>query len=120
MKKWRQYIYGMAFEFFTDHKCLIYLFVQKELNFRQRRSVEFLRDYDYMINFHPGKANVVADTLSRKVQVTGLMIKELHLLEEISVWNPCLKQRKVIFENIVVRSTLLDHIKEAQEKNLEV
>ena len=46
--------------------------------------MEFLEDYDCTINYHPGKANVVADALSRKVQVAGLMIKELHLLEEIS------------------------------------
>ena len=48
------------------------------------------------------------------------MIKELHLLEEVSCWNPRLEPRKVILGNIVVKSTLLEHIKEAQEKNFEV
>ena len=63
---------------------------------------------------------MVADALSHKVRMAGLMIKTLHLLEEISVWNPRLEQRKVIFGNIVMRSTLLDHIKEAQKKDLKV
>ena len=48
------------------------------------------------------------------------MIKELHLLEEISVWNPRLEPRKVILGNIVMKSTLLERIKEAQEKDAEV
>ena len=79
-----------------------------------------MEDYDCTINYHPGKANVVADALSRQVQVAGLMIKELHLLEEVSCWNPRFEPRKVILGNIAVKSTLLVHIKEAQEKDFEV
>ena len=63
---------------------------------------------------------MVADALRRQVQVAGLMIKKLHLLEEVSIWSPYLKPTKVILENIVVKSVLLDHIKEAQEKDHEV
>ena len=62
---------------------------------------------------------MVADILSRQVQVAGLMIKELHLLEKISIWNPRLEPRKVILENIVVKSTLLDRINVAQGKDSE-
>ena len=51
---------------FSDHKSLKYLFDQKELNMRQRRWLELLKDYDFGLNYHPGKANVVADALSRK------------------------------------------------------
>ena len=51
---------------FTDHKSLQYIFEQKELNLRQRRWLELLKDYDINILYHPGKANVVADALSRK------------------------------------------------------
>ena len=75
--------------------------------------MKFLKDYDCTINYHPEKSNVMADDLSRQVQVVGLMIKELHLLEEDSNWNPCLESRKVILGNIIVTSTLLDCIKEA-------
>ena len=50
----------------TDHKSLKYIFTQKELNMRQRRWLELIKDYDLDIVYHPGKANVVADALSRK------------------------------------------------------
>ncbi|XP_071928113.1 uncharacterized protein [Coffea arabica] len=114
LKKWRHYLYGVTFEVYTDHKSLKYLFSQKELNLRQRQWVEFLEDYDCTINYHPGKANVVADALSRQVQVAGLMVKEWNLLEEVSEWNPRLDRQRVIFYNITVRSDLLDRIIEAQ------
>ena len=60
-----------------------YLFTQKELNLRQRRWVEFLQDYDCTVNYHSGKANIVADALSRKVKIARLMVKEMDLLEDI-------------------------------------
>ncbi|XP_042388084.1 uncharacterized protein LOC121980194 [Zingiber officinale] len=66
LKIWRHYLYGITFEIFTDHKSLKYLFTQKELNLRQRRWMEFLKDYACTINYHPRKDNVVADALSRK------------------------------------------------------
>ncbi|CAN6477121.1 unnamed protein product [Victoria cruziana] len=66
LKIWRHYLYGTRFDVFTDHKSLTYLFLQKEWNLRQRRWVEFLLDYDFQMRYHPGKANVVADALSRK------------------------------------------------------
>ena len=66
LKVWRHYFYGATCQIFTDHKSLKYLFTQKELNLRQRRWMELLKDYDCTIDYHPGKANVVADALSRK------------------------------------------------------
>ena len=66
LKIWRHYLYGEQCEIFTDHKSLKYLFTQKELNMRQRRWLELLKNYDLTISYHPGKANVVADALSRK------------------------------------------------------
>ncbi|XP_071912345.1 uncharacterized protein [Coffea arabica] len=89
----------------------------KELNLRQRRWVEFLENYDCTINYHPDKANVVADALSRKVQIAGLMVKEWNLLEEMSEWNPRLDRQRVILCNITVRSDLLDRIKKAQKND---
>ena len=66
LKIWRHYLYGEKCEIYTDHKSLKYIFTQKELNMRQRRWLELIKDYDCTINYHPGKANVVADALSRK------------------------------------------------------
>ncbi|WMV19739.1 hypothetical protein MTR67_013124, partial [Solanum verrucosum] len=65
LKIWRHYLYGEKCHIFTDHKSLKYLGTQKELNLRQRRWLELIKDYDCTIDYHPGKANVVADALSR-------------------------------------------------------
>ena len=59
-------MYGVQFELFTDHKSLRYLFSQKDLNQRQSRWLEFIKDYEFALQYHPGKANVVADALIRK------------------------------------------------------
>ncbi|GJR86642.1 reverse transcriptase domain-containing protein [Tanacetum coccineum] len=66
LRLWRHYLYGTKCTVFTDHKSLQYILDQKELNMRQRRWIELLSDYDCEIRYHPGKANVVADALSRK------------------------------------------------------
>ncbi|GJS89154.1 putative reverse transcriptase domain-containing protein [Tanacetum coccineum] len=66
LKTWRHYLYGTKSVIYTDHKSLQYLFEQKELNMRQRRWIELLSDYECEIKYHPIKANVVADALSRK------------------------------------------------------
>ena len=66
LKIWRHYSYGVTCEIFTDHKSLKYIFQQRILNLRQRRWMKLLKDYDCSILYHPGKANVVVDELSRK------------------------------------------------------
>ncbi|GJR78703.1 putative reverse transcriptase domain-containing protein [Tanacetum coccineum] len=66
LKIWRHYLYGTKYIVFTDHKSLQHILDQKELNMRQRRWLELLADYDCEIRYHPKKANVVADALSRK------------------------------------------------------
>ncbi|GJS51339.1 reverse transcriptase domain-containing protein [Tanacetum coccineum] len=66
LKIWRHYLYGTKSVIYTDHKSLQHIFSQKELNMRQRRWIELFSDYDCEIRYHPGKANVVADALSRK------------------------------------------------------
>ena len=66
LKIWRHYLYGETCQIFTDHKSLKYLFTQKELNLRQRRWLELIKDYNCTIEHHSGRANVVADALSRK------------------------------------------------------
>ncbi|GJZ53449.1 putative reverse transcriptase domain-containing protein [Tanacetum coccineum] len=72
LKIWRHYLYGTKCIVFTDHKSLQHILRQKELNMRQRRWLELLADYDCEICYHPGKANVVADALSRKKQIKPL------------------------------------------------
>ena len=69
LKIWRHYLYGERCEIFIDHKSLKYFFTQEELNMRQRRWLELVKDYDCSIYYHPGKANVVADALSKSLQV---------------------------------------------------
>ena len=66
LKIWRHYLYGVPSRIFTGHKSLQYIFTQKELNLRKRRWLELIKDYDCTIEYHPGKANVVADALSRR------------------------------------------------------
>jgi hypothetical protein len=61
---WRHYLMGKRCELYTDHRSLMYIFTQSNLKLRQRRWLELIKDYDLGINYHPGKANVVADALS--------------------------------------------------------
>ncbi|GJT73787.1 putative reverse transcriptase domain-containing protein [Tanacetum coccineum] len=77
LKIWRHYLYGTKCTVFTDHKSLQHILDQKELNMRQRRWLELLSDYDCEIRYHPGKANVVADALSRKERVKPLRVRAL-------------------------------------------
>ena len=73
MKIWQHYLYGEKCKIYTNHKSLKYLLTQKELNLRQRRWLELFKDYDCILDYHPGKANVVANTLSRKAMATLLL-----------------------------------------------
>src|SRR5436189_1894653 len=66
LMSWRHYFYREKFEVFSDHKSLGHIFAQKDLNMRQRRWMEYLADYDFTLQYHPGKANVMANALSRK------------------------------------------------------
>ena len=85
LKVWCHYIYGEKFEVFSDHKSLKYIFTQRDLNMRQRRWMEYLEDYDFTLHYHPGKANVVADALSRMSQgvVATVASREWQMLETV-------------------------------------
>ena len=85
LKIWRHYLYGEEFEVYLDHKSLKYIFTQRDLNMRQRRWMEFLEDYDFTLHYHPGKANVVADALSRKSRgaLASIASREWRMLETV-------------------------------------
>ncbi|GJU24076.1 putative reverse transcriptase domain-containing protein [Tanacetum coccineum] len=84
LKMWRHYLYKTKYVVFTDHKSLQHILDQKELNMRQRRWLELLSDYDCEIRYHPGKANVVADALSRKERVKSLRVQALMMIIDLN------------------------------------
>jgi hypothetical protein len=75
LKIWRHYLLGNICHLYTDHKSLKYIFTQSELNMRQRRWLELIKDYDLEIHYHPGKANVVSDALSHKASCRCLTVR---------------------------------------------
>ena len=83
LKIWRHYLYGKQFEVYSNHKSLKYIFTQRDLNMRQRKWMEFLEDYDFTLHYHPGKANVVVDALSRKSwgALASIASREWRMLE---------------------------------------
>jgi hypothetical protein len=77
LKIWRHYLMGKRCELYIDHKSLKYIFTQSNLNLRQRRWLELIKDYDPRINYHPKKANVVADALSHRSHVSQLVVDSM-------------------------------------------
>jgi hypothetical protein len=75
VKVWRHYLLGNLVHIYTDHKSLKYLFTQPNLNMRQRIWLELIKDYELEVHYHPGRANVVADALSRKHRCNHLTIQ---------------------------------------------
>jgi hypothetical protein len=74
LKIWRHYLMGAHCNIYNDHKSLKYIFTQADLNMRQRRWLELIKNYDLEVHYHPGKANVVADALSRKAQCNSVIM----------------------------------------------
>jgi hypothetical protein len=89
LKIWKHYLMGNRCNIFTDHKSLKYIFPQSDINMRKRRSLELIKDYDLEVHYHPGKANVVADALSRKVHCNHLEVEPVSdpLCEEMRKLN---------------------------------
>ncbi|KAJ9560610.1 LOW QUALITY PROTEIN: hypothetical protein OSB04_005770, partial [Centaurea solstitialis] len=85
LKLWRHYLYGVHCTIFTDHKSLRYFMDQQNLNMRQRRWLEVVKDYDCEILYYPGKANVVADALSRKGSILLLRVPYMRLTVSTSL-----------------------------------
>ena len=106
---------------YTDHKSLKYILTQKELNLRQRRWLEHIKDYDMKLHYHPGKANVVADALSHKSHVNTLMTGGLpkELAEDLC--ELCLEiVPRGYVAALEIQSTLMDKIREAQKTDKEI
>jgi hypothetical protein len=89
LKIWRHYLLGNVCHIYTDHKSLKYIFTQSDLNMRQRRWLELIKDYELEIHYHPGKANVVADALSRKASCHCLTMRtsDITLCQEMEKLN---------------------------------
>jgi hypothetical protein len=77
LKIWRHNLMGKKYKLYRDHKSLKYIFTQPDLNLRQRRWLKLINDYDLGINCHPRKANVVANTLSRRSHANHLVVKSI-------------------------------------------
>jgi hypothetical protein len=115
LKIWRHYLMGKRCELYTDHKSLKYIFTQSNLNFRQRRWLELIKDYDLGINYHPEKANVVADALSQRSHVSQLVVDSMpfKLCEEFDKLNLRIVVNTEAME-IEVGSSLLLEIRRGQ------
>ena len=115
-KTWRHFLIRNHCEVYTDHKSLTYIFMQKELNLRQRRWLELIKGYDMKLHYHPGKANLVADALSRKSYVNTLMTGGLpkELVEDLR--ELCLEiVPRGHVAALEIHFTLMDKIREAQK-----
>ena len=117
------YLYGEQFEVFSDHKSLKYIFTQQDLNMRQCRWMEFLEDYDFTLHYHPGKENVVADTLSRKSQgvLASIASREWWMLETVGQFRlQYNEQAQGTLGSMMATSSLLSRVIESQVQDIEL
>ncbi|KAK1611876.1 hypothetical protein QYE76_035549 [Lolium multiflorum] len=121
LKVWRHYLMGNRCEIYSDHKSLKYIFTQKELNMRQRRWIELIKDYDMEIHYHPGKANVVADALSRlPCQLNSMLATEQPSLHQEFEQFRLELVSEGFLASIELQPTLVGQIKEAQKDNASI
>ncbi|KAM2986833.1 hypothetical protein FF2_007058 [Malus domestica] len=124
LKIWRHYLYGEKCKIFTDYKSLKYIFTQKNLNLWQRRWIELLSDYDCTIEYHPGRANTVADTLSRKShgRLNALYAYRIPLLTELRSTGVDLEvedREECLLASFLVRPILIDRVLKTQTNDEE-
>ena len=118
LKTWRHYLLGNLVHIYTDHKSLKYIFTQPDLNMRQRRWLELIKDYELEVHYHPGKANVVADALSRKVHCNNLIFEPLDSSNESVISEPSLHIMPApVIHNLAIHSTLREEIIDAQKRD---
>nr|GEU67583.1 putative reverse transcriptase domain-containing protein [Tanacetum cinerariifolium] len=97
---WRHYLYGTKSVIYMDHKSLQHIFSQKELNMRQRRWIELFSDYDCEIRYHPGKANVVGDALSRRERVNPKRVRAMNMTLQLSIKDRILSAQKEAMDEL--------------------
>jgi hypothetical protein len=112
---WRHYLMGSRCELYMDHRSLKYIFTQSNLNLGQTIWLELIKDYDLGINYHPGKANVVADALSCRSHVSQLVVESMpfELCEEFDKLNLRIITNTEAME-MEVASSLLQEIRRGQ------
>jgi hypothetical protein len=122
LKIWRHYLFHETIEIYTNHKSLKYIFTQKEPNMRQRRWLELIKDYSYYILYHAGKANVVADALSKKSR--SEVLKFLSTPDQFAQQMGMIQldvrptEEQAALATLVIRPLIFDRIKEPQENDL--
>ena len=118
-KSWKNYLYGEKFKVFFDHKSLKYIFTHQDLNLRQKRWMKYLEDYDFNLEYHLGKANVVANAFSRKSRGTMpcLAISEWKMLEQLGHFDVQYGRFEgwATLSTLVAQSTLLKWVLYAQQ-----
>jgi hypothetical protein len=121
LKMWRHYLMGNHCNIFTDHQSLKYIFTQSDLNMRQGRWLEFIKDYDLEVHYHPGKANVVADALSRKVHCNHLELEPVSdpLCEEMRKLNLEVVEQGNLYA-LAAESNLYDRIVTSQRNDEDI
>ena len=120
---WSHYLYGEEFEFLSNHKSLKYIFMQLDLNMRQHRWMKFFEDYDFTLLYHPDKANVVADTLSRKSRGVraSRVSREWPMLEIVGQFRLQYdEQAQVTLGSLMATPSLLSRVIESQEQDTEL
>jgi hypothetical protein len=118
LKIWRDHLMGTKCHIYTNHKSLKYIFTQVDLNMRQRRWLELIKDYDLEVHYHPGKANVIVDALSRRAHYSCLSIEAFN---ETLCWEMRKLNLEIILQGdlnqLSVETTLRDSIVLAQQRN---
>ena len=124
LKIWSHYLYSERCEIYTDHKSLKYFFTQKELNMRQRRWLEFIKDYDCSINYHPGKANVVADALSRKSSsfLAALLTTQKEIIKDLERMGIeiVMGDSQAFMASLTIQPTLIEKMKSSQVDDAQI
>ncbi|WVZ75459.1 hypothetical protein U9M48_023509 [Paspalum notatum var. saurae] len=118
LKIWRHYLLGNTCHIYTDHKSLKYILMQPELNMRQRRWLELIKDYYLEIHYHPGKANVVADALSRRAHCNVIEVRPTArvICCEIDAIEMATDQLIELY-NLIIEPTIKEQVIAAQKQD---